>query len=107
MTESKEQASENIEQEANKASVFKHPDMAQYSSDPKSEQVKDLSKWEMVKQGVSLLWALGNMKKFNEAADQMERSMVPVIIAGVVSMILFFSIAFGASQLLLKLSGVK
>ena len=91
-----------------KASAFKHPSMADAVADPTAadQQQKKLTKWEIVKQAFSLLAQIQSMKKFGEAADQMERSMAPVILAGIMSMIIFFSLCMAGAHLALRASGL-
>lgn len=83
-----------------KASAFKHPMMAETEENRQElGEKKKLTKWGVVKQALSLLWALQDMKKFKQATDQFEESMAPVILAGIISMILFMSICITAANL--------
>ncbi len=92
-----------------KASAFKHPLMAAAESDPTAadKYQQKLTAWEIVKQAFALLAQIQNMKKFGEAADQMERSMAPVILAGIISMILFISLCMTGAYLALRASGLS
>ena len=97
MSDSNEQESKKT-----KASVFKHPMMAETEENQRSfGEKKKLTKWGIVRQAFSLLWALQDMKKFKQATDQFEENMAPVILAGIVSMILFMSICITAANLAL------
>jgi CO dehydrogenase/acetyl-CoA synthase gamma subunit (corrinoid Fe-S protein) len=94
-------------QDNNAASSFKHPMMAEMDGEPTAEKNshKKLTLWQIILQAVSLLWALQDMKKFAEASDQMERSMLPVILAGVFSMAMFIGLCVFASQMVLRSVG--
>lgn len=67
---------------------------------------KTMSKWEVIKQAFSLLGQIQNMKKFAEAAEQMEQSIAPVILAGILTMIIFISLCMTGVFLALKASGL-
>jgi hypothetical protein len=100
-------SSDNQTSNSNKASVFKHPMMAETEENQQElGPKKKLSKWGVVKQAFSLLWALQDMKKFKQATDQFEENMAPVILAGIISMILFMSICITAANLALYFAGV-
>ena len=62
---------------------------------------KKMGLWAMLCQAFSLLAQIQNMKHFSEAADQLEKNMLPVIIAGIIAIILFLIICLGAAHLAL------
>ena len=86
------------------ASVFKHPDMVDDENTPPREH-KTLTKWEIIKQAFSLLFALQDMKKFRRATDQIEDNISIIFITGIITMILFMTICIAAVNLALSFHG--
>ena len=65
-----------------------------------------LTKWQIFKQALSLLSQIQNMKKFAEAADQLEHNMAPVIVAGILAMVIFISLCALGVYLSLSAAGL-
>jgi hypothetical protein len=71
-------------------------------TNPDTKQ-KSLSLFETFKQGLSLLFALQNQSGRKKLMDLAETNPAPILFAGVTAMVIFFSICFITSQLVLKL----
>lgn len=78
---------------------------SQYDAHPVFKEVsqetnkKSLSFSEIVRQAFSLVFALQKGSGLKRATDLLETNPMSVVLAGIVAMIIFFSICFTASQL--------
>ena len=63
---------------------------------------KNLSFFEVIAQAFCLLFQLQRGKGLKRATDLLEENPKSIILAGVISMIIFFSFCFIASQLAIK-----
>ncbi|CAA0120801.1 Uncharacterised protein [BD1-7 clade bacterium] len=82
------------------ASAFKHPLMAEMETET-TDLDRKLTKLEMVGEAFSLIFALQGMKKFQRAADQLEHKPMRIVIAGVISIMLFMGFCYSAANLAL------
>ncbi len=64
---------------------------------------KPLGFWEIILQGVALIFAVQNNKGRKRLMELAETNPLPVVIAGLVSTVLFFSFCFLTSQLFIYL----
>ncbi|NRB37157.1 MAG: hypothetical protein HRU20_01670 [Pseudomonadales bacterium] len=65
-----------------------------------------MKKWAVLKQALAMLCQIQSMKKFSEAADQMEHSIAPMVIAGIITMLIFFILCMTAVYFALKSAGL-
>ncbi|CAA0119625.1 hypothetical protein [Zhongshania aliphaticivorans] len=72
----------------------------------KDEENKPLGFFEILGQAFSLMFALQNKKGRKRLMDLAEERPLPLILAGVMAMVIFFSLCFVSSQLVLKLSNL-
>ena len=69
----------------------------------KRDEDKPLGFLEIIIQGVALIFAVQNRAGRKRLMDLAETNPLPVVIAGLVSTVLFFSFCFLTSQLLIHL----
>ena len=73
---------------------------------PENQSSKNLSLFEMIKQGFSLVSALQNGQGMKRAADLLETNPKSVLFAGLIAMGIFLTICLGISQLVLHFLSV-
>ncbi len=71
-----------------------------------NDENKSLSFFEILGQAFSLMFALQNKKGRKRLMDLAEERPLPLILAGVMAMVIFFSLCFVSSQLVLKFSNL-
>ena len=71
--------------------------------DQSSEKDKPLGFWEAITQAISLIFAVQNHAGRKRLMDMAETNPKPVIVAGLVSTVLFFSFCFLTSQFFIYL----
>jgi hypothetical protein len=71
--------------------------------DNEKDNDKPLGFFEIIIQGVALIFAVQNHSGRKRLMDLAETNPLPVVIAGLVSTVLFFSFCFLTSQLLIHL----
>ena len=69
---------------------------------PEETNTKNLGFFEIIAQAFCLVFQLQRGKGLKRATDLLESNPKSIIVAGIVSMIIFFLICFTASQLAIK-----
>ncbi len=100
MSNDQEQSQQEQNQNQESIEYSYHPLM---KDSEKNMDKRDLTFLEVVGQAFSLIFALQKGKGFKRATDLMETNPKSVILAGLISMVIFFGIAFTISQVLLSL----
>lgn len=87
------------DQEKNEIEYDAHP---VFKDDAEESNKKNLNFLEIIAQAFCLLFQLQRRKGLKRATDLLEDNPKSIILAGIISMILFFSFCLIASQLAIK-----